>query len=169
MYTDKSQNYKMSVYVYDLTLTLLHNTIEVDFMDHNAQLSKMDPKLKEAYERVMGTPGAQMQSSPPPQGLSAQPNTPPVPPPAQPSSPSMEEIPRMVVPERRSTQTVHFGGGVPIQSTHVQALPVLTAATQRKKSGISPLVIILGAGVFFVVYTAFWIKILAIPIPFLSP
>lgn len=128
-------------------------------MDHKQQLSKLDPKLKEAYDKVMGTdlPAAPAQtpaSQQPFQTVAA---------PAVPATPVAAPTPQVATPQasqpplRRTTSTVHVG---------YQLQPPKVAT--QKKGKISPILIIAGIVIFFVIYTVIWVKIFNIPIPFLS-
>lgn len=121
--------------------------------------SNLDPKLKEAYERVMGTPSGTPAAAAPPQPAVVQrpfepiePNTAPPPPPV--TSPQMSASPVSAVPEPKIKENV--------ASTAFVAKP-----QKENKSGISPVIIFLGLLVFIAVYSLFWIKFFNLPIPFL--
>lgn len=173
------------------------------YMDpkQNAQL---DPKLQEAYNRVMGTPTIPSDTTTPsvaapqaisnssvaPVGLSTSspatlpapdltqpsttPNSPTSPiPVATPIGTSQNTTPSLATPTSsppspivmpHSTETVRVGGSAPAPSSST----VDTTVAKEKKKGISPVLIIVGAIVFLLVYTLFWVKFLNVPIPFLS-
>lgn len=146
-------------------------------MDHDTQLSKMDPKLKEAYERVMGTSGSMPHDAPPanPPPLSEQ-TSPPAPSLPTPTEPHVAMPP--VTAAQHPGQTPHISEPPlrrSIETVHVQA-PQRTGhdvhptrpVPGKKKSTISPILITILLVVFFAVYTFVWIKILNVPLPFLQ-
>lgn len=125
---------------------------------NNNQLSGLDPKVQETYHRVMSTPvpaapppAQPVQTAPP-----AQPTAPPpvAPPPAQAEAPAPQQIytPSTAVSEPSPTVNV----------TNSQVF------SSKKKAGhISPVVMIMGIAVFFVVYALVWVKIFNARLPFL--
>lgn len=141
------------------------------------QPAQLDPKLKEAYDRVMGTATPPVASPttpqppvpvatpnpavtlPPTQSTSAAPTT-------QPAAPTPAEPPLTVAPVvmPHSTETVRIGGATPIEVQHTTTGVVVKGT----KKGISPVIIALGAIVFLVVYSLFWIKFLNVPVPFIN-
>lgn len=100
-------------------------------MDKSPQ--QLDPKLKEAYDRVMGTVVKPQthQAAPAPQ-----PGTVP-PPPAPSNHPQAPQTPPTLIPQEKN-------GFV------------------RKKKGMSPLIIILGVVVLLIAYALVWIKIFGV-------
>lgn len=145
------------------------------------QNAQLDPKLKEAYDRVMGTatpPTSPVTSTPQPvDPVVATPATPsPVTTPTVPSpvpvvtapsvqpTPATSPLPVTPVVMPHSTETVRIGGDTPIEVQHTTTGVV----AKEKKKGISPTILILGAIVFLAVYALFWIKFLNVPIPFLN-
>jgi len=135
-------------------------------MDH--QISKLDPKLKEAYDRVMATNIPTPAQPPPPQTINVpQPQTvqdnvqvnpfvvsaPATPPPTFTTIP---EQPQPIQPllRRPTGSTIHIG--------------LEPATRMAKKSGISPLIIAFALIIFLVIYTFVWTKIFNISIPILS-
>ena len=138
-------------------------------MDNN--LSGLDPKLKETYERVMGTSVA---------GPNSNPQTPTVPtqtPPTQTSQPSvvrptLQESPTIPATPKPQTPQQRTQPQAPkdetLESTvHYQAFTQPNAAGEKKKSGLSPVILALGGVVFFIVYALVWIKIFNVKLPFL--
>jgi hypothetical protein len=99
-------------------------------MDKTPQ--QLDPKLKEAYDRVMGT----VVTPKPPQ---AQPQV------AQPIPGQPAAIPNPAAPQTPPT-----------------LIPQEKNAFTRKKKGISPLILILGAIVLLAVYAFVWIKVFGV-------
>ena len=105
-------------------------------------LSKLDPKLKEAYDRVMGTS---------------------ITPPQAPKPESHEQTKPEPAPAPQQTATVN----PPPQHSETSNATVAHKAT--KKRGISPLILAFLGLVFFVIYAAVWIKVLNFKVPFLNP
>ena len=110
---------------------------------------QLDPKIKEAYDKVMNTaiaaaPPADSQPPPP------QPSTQP------PPQPTITQVMPTVTPPRREPATIHIGG-----------VPASHASTTEKKSKILPVLYITGGIIFLLVYTIFWLKFFNIPTPFL--
>lgn len=105
------------------------------------KLTHLDPKLKEVYERVMGTtvaaPSAQAQPVPAP---SAKPSASTAAAPSQPAEPA-------VMPQVTN--------------------PVMATPPMMKKNGLPPAVIIgILIVVFFALYAVFWMWIFKLPLPF---
>lgn len=137
-------------------------------MDNN--LSGLDPKLKEAYERVMGT--ATPSTPPPPQTPQQTPQT------AQPSvvKPTLEQTAQAQPSSQPVTPTPASQPQTPEEPTKdeasestvaYQAFTETNAGTAKKKSGISPIILIFGGIVFFIVYALVWIKLFNVKLPFL--
>ena len=131
---------------------------------NNNQLSGLDPKVQETYHRVMSTPtqpAQPVQTSPPAQPTAPPPAAPPAgqsplgsAPPAQAEAPVPQQIytPSTAVSEPPPTLNV----------TNSQVF------SSKKKAGhISPVVMIMGIAVFFVVYALVWVKIFNARLPFL--
>lgn len=105
-------------------------------------VTKLDPKLQEAYKNVMSqpttaqpVPAAAPAATPPPAATSPQPVTTPAP----------------------TAQKVSY----PINGSS----PIVGGA--KKKSGVSPVLLVVVGLIFFVVYTLFWAKFLNVSLPFL--
>lgn len=117
------------------------------------QFSQLDPKLKETYERVMGTG---INPSTKPQGAASAP---------QRMSQPQTFVPKPFQPIQQMTQQQPFKpiqpqpGAQPIQRPQTQNL--------KKKNKIIPILAGLGGIIFIVGYTFFWIKIFKLKIPFL--
>lgn len=105
-------------------------------------LSKLDPKLKEAYDRVMGTS-----------------ITPP-----QPAKPNVQES--HSVPPSAPHPTMTTVNPPPHQD---ETSVVHKASGAKKKGGISPLVLALAGLIFFIAYGVIWVKIFNLSVPFLNP
>lgn len=116
---------------------------------------QLDPKLKEAYDRVMGTSvGNTPQQNPPQPHPQEQPKEQPQPQIANQPEPTVHET--TVNPSPAPAQ--------------VAAAPTQKAVIAEKKKGkISPLVIVLGIIVFFAIYLVVWVKLFNINVPFINP
>lgn len=156
------------------------------------KLSQLDPKLREAYQRVMGT------SIPQPQVAPIQTQTPPPPPPMPdpipmpqplptpepvPSPiPTIEEPPAIPTPEPAMPEPVSEPQpAIPQQppivasnfvqmNSEVAATPMPQAQTMtvRKKQGMmTPVLFGIVGLVFIAIYTLFWTKIFNFQLPFL--
>lgn len=135
----------------------------------SAQIS--DPKLKEAYDRVMGT------SLPTPP---TQPSNPAPQPMAAPAHPQMSSP--MLPKEPAAPSPVHTSGHTDMHTMQTAAAPSATPAAaytssstssgfvapqEEKKSAVSGKLLIVAGIVFLLVYTLFWLKWFGIPLPFL--
>lgn len=146
------------------------------FMDPKA-LSNLDPKLRETYERVMGTPSDAGASAPAstlsptpttadggtstqatatvttPDGTVAQATSPLSTPPVQPVNP---------------WQSQPAGASSPNPFTPTgQSLPSPASVSEGKEtSPMLRVLYIIGAVVFFALYTVFWIKVFKLPFLF---
>lgn len=161
------------------------------------KLSNLDPKLKEAYERVMGnsntppTPPPPPVANPNPQATPVIPPPPPVePPPPSPGVPesSSETVhigptepsamppspppPPMPETQTSGSETVHIGPA----ETAVMPPPTPTEAIKpypsqvlktERGSRISPIIIGLLVMVFLISYTFLWVRVFNLKIPFL--
>lgn len=124
------------------------------------KLSNLDPKLKEAYDRVMGGP-----TPPPPP--TANPNPDPVAPPPP-------VVPPPPMPGSSASETVHIGPVGP--AVMPPPMPTPTEAVKpypnqvlhaEKGSKISPLIIGVLVFVFLISYTFLWVRVFNLKIPFL--
>lgn len=135
-------------------------------MDKN--VSQLDPKLKEAYDRVMGTV-----VTPPAKTNEAMPA------PSAPSAPAASPIPTPA----STTPVIHAAEPIPAPA-QAHAAPVSTsihqvvssptstpkaAVSTQKKSGSKAFIFLLGGIVFFVVYAIVWIKMFSLKVPLLNP
>lgn len=141
-------------------------------MDKN--LNNLDPKLKEAYERVMATnfnpqssePQSQ-QAAPPAQP--AQENTMSQPlmqtqPVEQPTAPAIQTIPQQPPPPQNyssplPTQNPFAQTPVPPPTVLTQAGSYSAPAPQKKGHGLMPLLFLVLGAIFFAAYTVIWAKI----------
>lgn len=192
----------------------------------------LDPKLKEAYDRVMGTHGTPPQPSPAPTtgpspigGVTIgpamgkpeaptspapypstttipafQPATPTIPTPTLPTTPAFaptSPTPGIVTPNQPAIQptpaigvspqpmaapspfqpmtpqpantmgTVAMGAAQPQPAAMTAGAKSHAFVASKKKSAISPVILILAGVVFAAVYTVFWVKFFGVKIPFL--
>lgn len=102
----------------------------------NPKVSQLDPKLQEAYNRVMGT--------------AINP---------QAAQPTQTQAPQTAAPASVNNQAFRN--------------PVLTAqkaeGKTKRKSKLSPTLIVLVFVVFFLVYAAIWIRMFNLRVPYLNP
>jgi hypothetical protein len=115
--------------------------------------TQLNPKLREAYERVMGTV------------VAPNPTTPSTPMPQAASTPSLSAVPPL-------KEEVHIPMSSPTSQVFSATAPKTytspSVVAPKKKSGVSPLIIAIGAVAFFIIYAVFWIKIFNISLPFLG-
>lgn len=120
-------------------------------MDKN--VSQLDPKLKEAYDRVMGTV-----ITPPAKATQAIPS---VPTPTIPTSPT-PAFPVNLEPTAPTIAVSHQAVSSPVSTTQVTTVP-------HKKSGSRTIIFMLAGIIFFIVYALVWIKMFNLKFPFLNP
>lgn len=156
------------------------------------KLSQLDPKLRDAYQRVMGTPIPQPQTAatqtqtPPPAPTIQEP---PVPQPQLPPQPTVSQpqpaIPQPEVPPvggptpqssvplspAQTSNSTQMNSEVPSVQTSANfstpPIPQTQTIPQEKKN--HPMSILIGIVilVFIAVYTLFWTKIFNFKLPFL--
>ena len=155
------------------------------------KLSQLDPKLREAYQRVMGTPIPQPPPMPDPT-----PAPEPTPPPVGETTPTIQEPPvSQPQPAIPQPEPPPAGGSIPeptqpqqptVQPTNfvqmnsevatAQSSPNFSTPTPmsqgqtiaiKKKSSVTPILVGLAALFFVAVYTLFWTKIFNFKLPFL--
>lgn len=141
-------------------------------------LSNLDPKLRETYERVMGStnsPGATASTPTPPPvdgGASATATPPPIPTPtASPVDATLSSTPEPAVAPQASPAPGNNPFQTPVVAVNEPApLPSPASVNQNVQTGgASPLVRVLyifGAIVFFAVYTYFWMRVFNLQLPF---
>lgn len=126
--------------------------------------SNLDPKLRETYERVMGTTFRSPTPSEPQQPAAPQPKAPvftstPV---ADPnSSANLTPQPEMVQSPSFKSQDPFIDPPMPpaevfLKSAVINNNPV---PSQKKKNKLMPVILIFGAAVFFIIYAAVWAKV----------
>lgn len=160
------------------------------------KLSQLDPKLREAYQRVMGTPLPQVApASPAGEPIQAQtpppppiPTTNPIPNPApepepepqpiptpQPSIPQPVSQPKDAITPEPPVQPANFvqmNSEVPASPSQNFTTPAPMAAVQtmaiKKKNGMMmPILFGIAGLIVIAVYTLFWAKIFNFKLPFL--
>jgi hypothetical protein len=154
-------------------------------------LSTLDPKLRDAYERVMGTtavPKAAPNAKPTP------PVATPVTPAAQPSTPlpapslnvqsipetssvigaaapgtSFTQMPQQIAVNLPVAPPSSAGSSANTLPGYAANIPAASKEAPKKKGlGIFSLFVTFLLFVFFLMYTIFWVKFFKISIPFLS-
>jgi hypothetical protein len=141
-------------------------------MDPQTQ-NNLDPKLKETYDRVMGTTTAPAGGQP----AAAAPSTPP---PAAPTPAAPVDANAGTPPAADASQNT--GSSIPqtpytadnlsfqaaIQTPVNTQVPLGGMVAPRQSSSLLRILYIVGGVVFFVVYTFVWVKIFNLPLPFLE-
>ena len=122
-------------------------------------VSQLDPKLKEAYDRVMGTV-----VTPPANAAQAIPTTPP---PAAPLTPSLFPMPSTTATPVKPSPISTIPDYQKAQSPTSAPMQAITAA--KKKSGSKALIIMLAVIIFLIIYAIVWIKMFNLKVPFLNP
>ncbi len=135
----------------------------------------LDPKLKEAYDRVMGTslptPSTPPVTAAPPQIVTPHPSAP------TPVISHHEQFDPMSAKESaHETQPAQHTAATPPQAaTHPAVAAAFTAGNtsgfvaphEEKKPAVSGTLLIIAGVVFFIVYTLFCMKLFGVEIPFL--
>ena len=133
--------------------------------------NQLDPKLKEAYDRVMSTTIAPNQTPPAAPAASATPAAPtaPVTPvPAVPASNAASATPAVpAAPMQTTTEELHRTTTFVATDPKTLAGPI-GVATKKKGAGVSPILLVLLGVVFFAVYTLVWFNVFNVPIPYIS-
>jgi hypothetical protein len=137
-------------------------------------IANMDPKLRETYERVMGTAAASspLSAPPPSNGTSNQLSQslpiqqPEIPTPMAP--PATEELSSQLVTP--VTPPTPAPTPVDATSTMFQPLPSPASVNQEAQTNETSFLLrilyIVGGIIFFILYAIFWIKILKLNFPF---
>ena len=124
------------------------------------QFGQLDPKLKEVYERVMGTSAAPVQKP-----------TPFVPKPSQdiPKQPAVAQTQTFNPQALQPAQPIVQAQPVQPQPQFMQKPQTQTPPTQnvKKKNNLMPVFIALGGFLFLIGYTFLWIKLFNLRLPFL--
>ncbi|MEK7450355.1 MAG: hypothetical protein AAB662_00240 [Patescibacteria group bacterium] len=116
-------------------------------MDAKQQFGQLDPKLKEVYERVMGT------------SVASSPKASPVPP-QQPVAPTPVAIPQPENPPPTGGRQMPQAPITPQPQSPTQAVSV------KPHGHISSMVWILGGFTFVIIYALAWVKIFNLKLPF---
>lgn len=119
------------------------------------QLNTLDPKLKETYERVMGT--------------SSQPNVPQPIIQKQTIQPQhLQTQPSPFTKPQPTQQPIQISQPVPFQAPSPQTQQVQAPqATSKKRNKMLPIFLVLTGIVFLIGYTIVWVKIFNLNLPFL--
>lgn len=124
----------------------------------------LDPKLKEIYDRVMGTNVPQQASvpqSPPTAG-----NEPPLQSIEQPVQQTAAPIPQPVDATGAITST--HPEQIKQEIVKIDSKSEENKTTKQNKSQVLPVFFAIGGIIFFVSYIIFWFKYFNVPIPFLG-
>lgn len=156
-------------------------------MDPNSS-TPLDPKLQEAYNKVMGTqvppivPADTTPLATPPQTTpdipvtSSIPSTPPVMPSDPMSAATMpanslptptEPLPTPATNSAPAMETVSVGNAPTISYDNVT--PAQGFSADKKKMKISPVILVIGGIVFLIVYSLVWIKVFNLQVPYINP
>lgn len=141
-------------------------------MDPQTQ-NNLDPKLKETYDRVMGTTTApasgQPAAAPPPAAAAPPPSVTPPATDANAATPASSDAPQNTgssIPQTPYTaDNLSFQAAIQQPPANNQ-VPLGGIVAPRQSSNTLQVLYIIGAVVFFVVYTFVWIKIFNLPLPF---
>jgi uncharacterized membrane protein len=127
-------------------------------------LNDLDPKLKETYERVMGTSLGEAPTAvaAPAPKMETQPITQPVISQPQPAAPAEMPTPSAVADSTVSQVFRADDKNTPAETATVNS-PSSKSETPTKKSGNKLLpIIVIGALVFFAIYAVLWAKLLGL-------
>lgn len=122
-------------------------------MDAN-QLSKLDPKLKEVYDKVMNAPIE------PRREQTINHPTPPAPPTSSSQNP--------VTQSGTSQVTINMPTPPPAATSTKTSVHGFVASEQKKSGKIPVIAYVLIAVLFFIAYAIFWLFFFKIPLPFIS-
>lgn len=163
-----------------LTFFIKYLMIKLEKIMDPKALTNLDPKLRETYERVMGTtsPAAAMPSpTPEPTPTVADGGTPAHA--ATDTAPTASDTLSPVTPELSTPpiqppvnpwQTPQPAGTTsapnPFTPTGSLPSPAAVAGQAKESSPLLRILYIIGAVVFFAVYTIFWIKVFKLPFLF---
>lgn len=142
------------------------------------KLAQLDPKLREAYQRVMGTPIPPMPTPQPKPEPAQPPVSEPHPAPSIPKPIAEPEPQPAINPQPQTIPTQPASNFVQmsseVASTPATASPNFTVPapqTQtivlKKKNGMLPVLFVIVALIFIAIYTLFWVKIFNLRLPFL--
>ncbi len=133
------------------------------------KLSGLDPKLREAYERVMNGPSASSGASTPPsnpaQSLPQQPGS-VSPPPPEVQTPVPEPAPAPLVSPTPPLAPAPASNNFAFNSNY-QSNQSTTTTVKKAGGKLSSILIILGLVVLLVAYTFVWVYLFKLKIPFL--
>lgn len=130
--------------------------------------NNLDPKLKETYDKVMGTstsPAAPQPAAapamPPPAAQAAAPDqSMATPPPTDAAQAAASSIPQPPY----TADNLSFQAA--IQTPAANQVPLGNVVAPKQTSSLLRILYIVGGVIFFVVYTFVWVKIFNLPLPF---
>lgn len=129
------------------------------------QQQNLDPKLKEIYERVMGTNVA---SAPPPQ-TQAVPQAPaPITAPVAQAAPLPTTTPTPVVspPPAQPAAPAPAANQTHVQQKTAKGTTTFVAQQGSSSKTVLPILYLIGGIIFLLVYTIFWMRVFGIPVPY---
>ena len=131
------------------------------------KLSQLDPKLREAYQRVMGTTLPQVQPASP-RGEPVQAPTPSQPPVSEPE-PAIPQQPPLGANNfvQMNSEVASAPTVAPPASPNFAAPATASTIAVKKKSMMMPVMIGVASLVFLAIYTLFWTKLFSLKVPFL--
>ena len=120
------------------------------------QLNTLDPKLKETYERVMGTSSQPNVSQP----ITQKPTT---------QSQPLQPQPFQPIKPQPIQQPIQTSKATPFQTQPTQTQPIQGPQTKsiKKTNKMLPILLVLTGIVFLIGYTIIWLKIFNLNLPFL--
>lgn len=132
----------------------------------SAQIS--DPKLKEAYDRVMGMslPKATHNTEPPKVAEKPMDTPLPTPPTQQPHDPLMATAHEQAAPPANHASPTTAPAPTPAHAS-MSFSTAYVAPHEDKKSPISAPLLLFAGVIFLIVYTLFWMKWFGMTLPFL--
>ena len=137
------------------------------------KLSQLDPKLREAYQRVMGTPIPEPEPTPTPTSTIQEPPTAPQ---TESSMPQPKSVPtpEAPMPQQPPAQAANFVqmnsevAATPSSTNFATPAPQAQTITLKKKNGIMvPILFGIAGLIFIAVYTLFWTELFGLKVPFL--
>lgn len=132
----------------------------------------LDPKLKEAYERVMGTATTKQEPNPaqPMPATQAPPASVPTQPPASPAAtPPPTPIASYQVPSLQPANSPFAATTLSTSKTTPVKPSAKPTVSEKKSSPIMTILLVLGGIIFFLAYTIVCVKLLNVTLPFPLP
>ena len=150
-----------------IKLYLTKNLSKTIIVTMDPKLSNLDPKLQDAYNRVMGgpTPTAPAGGTVPPPTAPSQPVSPQ---PAAPQVPTPTPVtPTVAADPPAQPQASSFGGTLAFNANNAGKNQGTTVGVKKGGSKIMSLVLALGVIILLIAYTFVWIYVFKLDVPFL--